>query len=233
MKKPLLYLITGCLFAVAATIPVHAQLFVDQKADMEFAQGNYAKALEHHKELAAQDKSGLKYLHKIGDAEFYLKNYAEAEKAYAKYLDKYTSPISVRLRYAQALLYQGNYDAARAQLAEFKNGTPGEHGAYADLLLRSIDYVKNAAPDTNTLYTIHKSDIAIGGLYLGGNSFRDALLTSVPKNAESATPGIPSVRFLSGSTNRFRPLPIRTASTANTTWARPPSRPTTERCILR
>lgn len=189
MKKPLLYLITGCLFTVASTIPVQAQLFVDQKADMEFAQGNYAKALEHYKELAAQDKSGLKYLHKIGDAEFYLKNYAEAEKAYAKYLDKYTSPISVRLRYAQALLYQGRYDAARAQLLEFKNGNPSEHGAYADLLLRSIDYVKNAAPDTNTLYTIHKSDIAIGGLYLGGNSFRDALLTSIPKNAESATPG--------------------------------------------
>lgn len=186
-----------------AAIPAHAQLFVDQRADQEFAQGNYLKALEHYKELAAQDKSGVKYLAKIGDAEFYLKHYAEAEKAYAKYLEKHNSPLVIRLRYAQALMYQGNYEGARTQLVEFKNGNPSEHGPYADLLLRSIDYVSNAAPDTNTKYDIHKSDIKIDGLYLGGNSFRDALLTTVPKNAESASPGYSFSSFPFGPNKPF------------------------------
>lgn len=182
---------------------VHAQLFVDQKADMEYAQGNYAKALKNYQDLAAQDKSGMRYLARIGDCQFFLKNYAEAEKAYAKYLEKNNSPLIVRLRYAQALMYQGNLDAAKGQLTEFRNGNPSEHGPYADLLMRSIKFVEESAPDTNAKYKIHKSDIKINGLYLGGNSFRDALLTSVPKSPESATPGYAFSSFPFGQDKPF------------------------------
>ena len=203
MKKSLTHLFAGCLLAAATSIAAQAQLFVDQKADQELAQGNYAKALEYYKELAAQDRSGVKYLPQIGDAQFFLKNYAEAEKAYAKHFEKQTSPLVARLHYAQALMYQGNYDAARGQLTEFKNGNPSEHGPYADLLLRSIDFVNNAAPDTLAKYSIHKADIKIGGLYLGGNSFRDALLTTVPKNAEAPTPGYSFSSFPFGPDKPF------------------------------
>lgn len=187
-KKSLHFISFVFLFAVLAT-NASAQLFVDEKADMEFGQGNYLKALKQYEELAAQDKSGHKYLAKIGDCNFFLKNYDKAEKSYAKYLEKNTTPIIVRLRYAQTLMYQGNYEGAQVQLVEFRNGNPSEHAALADLLLKSINYAMQAAPDTNSKYVIQKSDIKIGGLYLGGNSFRDALLTSKPKDASSATPG--------------------------------------------
>lgn len=187
-KKSLHFISFVFLFAVFAT-NASAQLFVDEKADMEFSQGNYLKALKQYEELAAQDKSGQKYLAKIGDCNFFLKNYEKAEKNYAKYLEKNTTPIMVRLRYAQTLMYLGSYEAAQVQLVEFRNGNPTEHAALADLLLKSVNYAMQAAPDTNSKYTIQKSDIKIGGLYLGGNSFRDALLTSKPKDPSSASPG--------------------------------------------
>lgn len=182
---------------------ISAQLFVDQKADMEYNQGNYAKALKLYEELAAQDKSGMRYLAKIGDCNFFLKNYAKAEKSYAKYLEKNTSPLVVRLRYAQALMYQGSYEMARAQLVEFRNGNPSEHGPLADLLLKSIKYASESAPDTMAKWKIHKSDIKINGLYLGGNSFRDALLTSVPKDPNSSTPNYVFSSFPFGQNKPF------------------------------
>ena len=202
MKKTALLLSLCTLLALPFTA-ARAQLFVDQKADMEYSQGNYAKALKLYEELAAQDKSGMRYLAKIGDCQYYLKNYEKAEKAYAKYLEKNTSPLVVRLRYAQALMYLNNFDQARAQLIEFKNGNPSEHAALADLLLKTIAYAGEAAPDTNSKFTIKKSDIKINGLYLGGNSFRDALLTSVPKDPASASPGYSFSSFPFGQNKPF------------------------------
>lgn len=204
MRKISLQILTfGFLIAFLSSQNVHAQLFADQKADLELAQGNYAKALKLYEELAAQDKTGLKYLAKIGEAQFFLKDYAKAEKSFAKYLEKMTSPISVRLRYAQSLMYQGNFEAAQMQLIEFKNGNPTENGPLADLLLKSIKFASESTADTNSKFNIYKSDIKIGGLYLGGNSYRDALLTSKPKDPSSASPGYNFASFPFGQNKPF------------------------------
>jgi outer membrane protein OmpA-like peptidoglycan-associated protein/tetratricopeptide (TPR) repeat protein len=204
MRKIYLRILTlGFIVTFLSTDHLYAQLFIDQKADMELEQGNYAKALKLFEELAAQDKSKTKYLAKIGDAQFYLKDYAKAEESYSKYLEKMNSPLSVRLRYAQALMYQGKYESAQTQLTEFKNGNPSENGALADLLLKSIKFATDAQADTNSKYNVFKSDIKINGLYLGGNSYRDALLTSKPKDAKSATPGYTFASFPFGQDKAF------------------------------
>lgn len=188
MKNKIFYgLLTAALFAGLGTA-ASAQLFGDEIADNEFSRGNYRKALEYYNEMAAKDRSG-KYLYKIADCELELKNYAEAEKHYASYLEKHHSPLSVRLNYAQALMYTGNYNAAREQLVLFKNGNPSKDASRADVMLKSIDYAQqHAETDTNEKFSIIKSNIQTGGLYLGGNSFRDALLTTKPADANADAP---------------------------------------------
>ena len=116
MKKTALHFLTLCILLTATPFISRAQLFVDQKADLEYNQGNYAKALKLYEELAAQDKSGMRYLAKIADCEFFLKDYEKAEQSYAKYLEKNTSPLIVHLRYAQTLMFLNQYDRAREQL---------------------------------------------------------------------------------------------------------------------
>lgn len=204
MRKISIQLLTfGFVFAFFCTQNTYAQLFADQKAEMELSQGNYAKALKLYEELSAQDKSGIKYLAKIGEAQFFLKDYAKAEKSFSKYLEKMNSPLWVRLRYAQSLLFQGNYEAAQMQLIEFKNGNPSENGPLADLLMKSIKFATESQADTTSKFNIHKSDIKIGGLYLGGNSYRDALLTSKPKDAKSDAPGYNFVSYPFGQNKPF------------------------------
>lgn len=204
MRKTVIQLLTlGILFVFFGTQNSQAQLFADQRADMEMSQGNYLKALKLYEELAAQDKSGYKYLAKIGEAQFFLKQYTNAEQSFTKYLEKMNTPLSVRLRYAQTLMYLGNYEAAQMQLIEFKNGNPSENGALADLLLKSIKFATESTADTNEKFIINKSEIKLNGLYLGGNSYREALFTSKPKDANSTTPGYTFASFPFGQNKPF------------------------------
>jgi len=201
----LCYIISAVLFG--AMLPqASAQLFGDEIAENEFSRGNYRKALGYYNELSAKDRSG-KYLCRIADCQLELKEYASASKNYAKYLEKYNTPLSVRLSYAQALLYQGNYEAAREQLYAFRNGNPSSNLQQAELLLQSIAYAReNASTDTNEKYSIIKSDIQLGGLYLGGNSFRDALLTSKPAAAGTDAPGYRFATFPYGTHKPYTAL---------------------------
>lgn len=189
------------------------QLFEIREPEAEMKVGNYINALKEYERLASENKKG-NYSDKIGEAQFYLKRYAEAEKSLSAYIEKCKDSPKLRLLLARTQLYLGDYNSAKAQLSRFMDTNPDEGKDLANLLLKSIAYTQENSKDTTSRYTITKSNIKFKGLYLGGASYKNMLYTSQPENLSEEMPHYTFTSLPFGKDDAYKAVtfPMQTSS---------------------
>lgn len=113
---------------------------VVKKADSYYNNNEYSKAIPLYKKASDKDDEALK---KLADCYRIMKNYSEAEKAYAKLVSRPNPPTNamVYYYYGEALLNNNKYEEAKKQFAAYAVLNPGDKKG--ELYAKACDEIKD------------------------------------------------------------------------------------------
>jgi hypothetical protein len=118
MKK---YIALLLLFPIA----IVAQNRTLQKAEKTFTKESYVSAIQIYERLANKGMGSEQIYEKLGDANYFNANYAQAEQWYTKrYELKGTFPKEFLYRYGQSLKSAGKNDQATQIMAQYAKENP-------------------------------------------------------------------------------------------------------------
>ena len=150
-------------------------------AEQNFKNGFYKEALVLYgtvadQNLAVQEKTALCY--------YFINDYANAEKAFAKIADQKTDVETLRF-YAEVLLNNGKYKEATAMFKKYK-----EAGGKADITHR--EKIPTWAPEQlkqRPDYKVQVLNIETGGRSLGVTLYKDGLIFATPQEQNAMPAG--------------------------------------------
>lgn len=111
---------------------------VVKKADTYFNNNEYAKAIPLYKKAAEKNDEALK---KLADCYRVMKNYREAEFAYARLVAKNPTNAMVYYYYGEALLNNNKYEEAKKQFKTYSELNPGDKKG--ELYAKACDEIKD------------------------------------------------------------------------------------------
>ncbi|EPR72468.1 Outer membrane lipoprotein omp16 precursor [Winogradskyella psychrotolerans RS-3] len=101
-----------------------------KKADKQFAQYEFVKAIESYNKLVDKGEADAYVYAQLAESYYNIFNTEAAERWYAKALETSDKPEMV-YKYSQMLKANGKYEASNAQMERFASMRPSDHRAAA------------------------------------------------------------------------------------------------------
>ncbi len=143
------------------TLSVSAQNALVKKADKYYNRLQYVKAAETYEKAVSKGQADSYVYRKLADTYYHIFDSKNAEKYYAKIVDKTDNP-EIFYRYAQMLKANGKYEESIPWMEKFARMKPADHRAIKfrenpkylpKILERGKDkFVVNEMPNINTEY---------------------------------------------------------------------------------
>jgi outer membrane protein OmpA-like peptidoglycan-associated protein len=160
MKK---YIALLLLFPIA----IVAQNRTLQKAEKTFTKESYVSAIQIYERLANKGMGSEQIYEKLGDANYFNANYAQAEQWYTKrYELKGTFPKEFLYRYGQSLKSAGKNDQATQIMAQYVKENPTQLRTKSQLQAKAQQSIKKGSDvftveniNTNSKYSDYSSTI--------------------------------------------------------------------------
>jgi outer membrane protein OmpA-like peptidoglycan-associated protein len=160
MKK---YIALLLLFPIA----IVAQNRTLQKAEKTFTKESYVSAIQIYERLANKGMGSEQIYEKLGDANYFNANYAQAEQWYTKrYELKGTFPKEFLYRYGQSLKSAGKNDQATQIMAQYAKENPTQLRTKSQLQAKAQQSIKKGSDvftveniNTNSKYSDYSSTI--------------------------------------------------------------------------
>lgn len=126
------------IFILLGSFSLVAQNIHTKKADKQFERLQFVDAAESYSKLVDKGHGDPYVYSQLAESYYNVFNTAEAERWFAKALEKSDSPEMV-YKYSQMLKANGKYEASNAQMDKFSKMRPGDHRAMA--YLENPDYL--------------------------------------------------------------------------------------------
>lgn len=138
-----------------------------KKADKKFVSESYVSAIQIYERLANKGMGSEQIYEKLGDANYFNANYAQAEQWYTKrYELKGTFPKEFLYRYGQSLKSAGKNDQATQIMAQYAKENPTQLRTKSQLQAKAQQSIKKGSDvftveniNTNSKYSDYSSTI--------------------------------------------------------------------------
>ncbi|MEY4011538.1 MAG: hypothetical protein RIT22_662 [Bacteroidota bacterium] len=148
-------------------ITIVAQNRTLQKAEKTFTKESYVSAIQIYERLANKGMGSEQIYEKLGDANYFNANYAQAEQWYTKrYELKGTFPKEFLYRYGQSLKSAGKNDQATQIMAQYAKENPTQLRTKSQLQAKAQQSIKKGSDvftveniNTNSKYSDYSSTI--------------------------------------------------------------------------
>lgn len=153
-------------------------------ADKHFNKFNYTKAIELYEGIAKKGDSSYLVLSRIGDANFSISNFTEAEKWYQKLTEGHLNEITQQhlFRYAQTLKSNGKVTASDKWLLKIKQMQANDSRVLA--LEQNKDYYQKYTTATNKYVNLYNLTINTKYSDFGGFIHKDKFYFASTKPAQ-------------------------------------------------
>jgi outer membrane protein OmpA-like peptidoglycan-associated protein len=143
------------------------------KADLSFSTGHYKEALVFYGTVTDQS---LPVLEKTALSYYFINDYANAEKAFAKIIDQKVDVETVRY-YAEVLLNNGKHKEAAAMFKKYKDAGGKTDIAHREKIPTWAAENAKVRPE----YGVQALNIETGGRSLGLSLYKDGIIFATPQ----------------------------------------------------
>lgn len=175
MKKQLYLVLT--FLGIGISVPGFSQLWMDEQAELLFADREYGYAIPVYERLARLKKN-TPYLYKLGLCHYHLKSYEKALEIFQSIDGRKDCPPEVVFYEARSLHYRGRYQEAEQRYRDFE--AAGGQWPNLQVYLQSCRYALEHASDSADLHLTSRK-FTLEGHFYGSSFYNNEILLSEPQ----------------------------------------------------